>query len=160
MVNLNLTMRKNKIGISGIGPIYIRMSKNRKNHYNSTGIKVHKNDWDERSQIWDKVKEEWNIDDVIAAHNYTVNKIALQPGGQLFATASRDKTIKLWRSDPVELLKVINKEKFEIFKIKKTKNILKIYKKTYSKIITTYQIIKYLTYPQQEGHCSSACCRF
>ena len=61
---------------------------------------------------WSHEEKEWQIDDSIPAHNYTVNKIALNPSRRLFATGSRDKTIKIWQTKPIELLKVINPEKF------------------------------------------------
>jgi len=41
------------------------------------------------------------------AHWYTINSIAFHPEGHLFATASRDKTIKIWDSSSFQLLKVI-----------------------------------------------------
>jgi WD40 repeat protein len=43
-----------------------------------------------------------------AAHLFTLNHIAFSPDGQLFATASRDKTIKIWDGQSGELLKVID----------------------------------------------------
>lgn len=41
------------------------------------------------------------------AHWYTINDIVFHPSGQWFATASRDKTIKIWDGKTFELLKVI-----------------------------------------------------
>ncbi len=41
------------------------------------------------------------------AHWYTINDIAFHPKAPIFATASRDKTIKIWNSETYELLKVI-----------------------------------------------------
>ncbi len=41
------------------------------------------------------------------AHWYTINDIAFHPKAPIFATASRDKTIKIWHSETYELLKVI-----------------------------------------------------
>lgn len=43
---------------------------------------------------------------VIDAHNSTINKLAFSPNGKYLATASRDKTIKLWDAQTFELLKV------------------------------------------------------
>ena len=43
-----------------------------------------------------------------AAHLFTVNHIAYSPDGQLFATASRDKTIKIWDAQSFQLQKVID----------------------------------------------------
>jgi WD40 repeat protein len=42
------------------------------------------------------------------AHLYTVNDIQVSPDGRLVATASRDKTIKLWDARNMKLLKVID----------------------------------------------------
>ena len=44
----------------------------------------------------------------VPAHMYTLNHIAIHPSGDLFATASRDKTIKFWSTKTGELLKVID----------------------------------------------------
>ena len=41
------------------------------------------------------------------AHWFTINAIAFHPNGQFFATASRDKTIKIWDANTFELLKVL-----------------------------------------------------
>lgn len=42
------------------------------------------------------------------AHLYTINHIAFSPDGAFFATASRDKTIKIWDATTFQLLKVVN----------------------------------------------------
>ena len=49
----------------------------------------------------------------VPAHNYTINHILAHPQFPVLATASRDKTIKIWHAETLELLKVLNKEKFE-----------------------------------------------
>ena len=41
------------------------------------------------------------------AHWYTINDIAFHPKAPIFATASRDKTIKIWDADTYQLLKVL-----------------------------------------------------
>jgi WD40 repeat protein len=43
---------------------------------------------------------------VIDAHNTTINDLAFSPNGNYLATASRDKTVKLWDAHSWELLKV------------------------------------------------------
>lgn len=45
------------------------------------------------------------------AHWFTINHIAFHPNGTLFATASRDKTIKIWSVEGFKLLKVISVQK-------------------------------------------------
>lgn len=42
------------------------------------------------------------------AHWFTINDIKFSPDGTIFATASRDKTIRLWKSDDYQLIKEIN----------------------------------------------------
>ncbi|MFN4084096.1 MAG: WD40 repeat domain-containing protein [Bacteroidia bacterium] len=44
----------------------------------------------------------------IPAHLYHINSIAFNPAGNLFGTVSMDKTIKIWDSETLELLKVID----------------------------------------------------
>ncbi len=41
------------------------------------------------------------------AHWYTINAIQFHPDGSSFATASRDKTIKIWDASDLQLLKVL-----------------------------------------------------
>lgn len=62
---------------------------------------------DARLNVWDLQNECKNIEN-IPAHLSTLNHIALSPSGHLFATAGRDKTIKIWDSYSFELLKVID----------------------------------------------------
>lgn len=50
--------------------------------------------------------------ETIPAHNYHINHIAYNPKGNLFATASMDKTVKIWDSSNFQLLKVLD-TKFE-----------------------------------------------
>ncbi|MEM7659857.1 MAG: hypothetical protein AAF399_27330 [Bacteroidota bacterium] len=44
----------------------------------------------------------------IPAHNFTINDLCFSPSGEYFASGSRDKTIKLWRTDDLALIKVID----------------------------------------------------
>lgn len=63
--------------------------------------------------VWENNNGAWTITKKIPAHNYTINHICMHPQGNIFATASRDKTIKIWDAATFELLKVIDKQKFE-----------------------------------------------
>ncbi|WP_273445177.1 WD40 repeat domain-containing protein [Neolewinella agarilytica] len=47
-----------------------------------------------------------NVPDPISAHLATINKLAFDPSGRYLATASRDKTVKLWDAESWKLLKV------------------------------------------------------
>ena len=49
---------------------------------------------------------------VIKAHLYTINSIAKHPSKNLLATASRDRTIKIWDKTTFALLKVIDVVKY------------------------------------------------
>ena len=42
----------------------------------------------------------------LPAHTFTINDLAFSPNGQLLATASRDKLVKLWDANSLQLLKV------------------------------------------------------
>ncbi len=58
----------------------------------------------------------WNLENTSApallseqpAHWYTINHIVLSPNGNRFATASRDKTIKIWDTATGQLLRVFD----------------------------------------------------
>ena len=56
---------------------------------------------------WD-LENQYNSLQQIPAHNFTINHISYSPSGRLFATASRDKTIKIWDSNQLKLLKVFD----------------------------------------------------
>lgn len=62
--------------------------------------------------LWNDGVQAWKGDQSIAAHNFTVNKIAISPDKHFVATSSRDKTIKIWGFKSLDLLKVINLEKY------------------------------------------------
>lgn len=62
---------------------------------------------------WDHETLEWKPDVTIPAHNYTINKISVSPDNSLIATASRDKTVKLWSYEDLKLLKVLDRGKFD-----------------------------------------------
>lgn len=56
-------------------------------------------------KIW---SEDFNADFAQPAHLYTINKIVQSPDLKYFATASRDRTIKIWSASSFSLLKVLN----------------------------------------------------
>ncbi|MBB6461285.1 WD40 repeat domain-containing protein [Flammeovirga kamogawensis] len=57
----------------------------------------------------------WNLDGFIetqkdiVAHMYTINDIVFRADGKYFVTCSKDKSIKVWRTEDFRLLKVIDK---------------------------------------------------
>lgn len=67
---------------------------------------------DAHLRIWDAAGD-FRLIKAIPAHLFTINSIACNQNGKIFATASRDKTIKIWSAENFELLKVIDKEKFD-----------------------------------------------
>jgi len=48
----------------------------------------------------------------IPAHNWPIYSIQASPNQSLIATASRDKTVKIWDAETLNLLKVLDKEKY------------------------------------------------
>ena len=68
---------------------------------------------DAHLRLWNTI-EETELKS-IPAHFFTINDIALQP--ELLATASRDKSVKIWNRSNLDLLKVISTEKYpDLFK--------------------------------------------
>lgn len=49
----------------------------------------------------------------LPAHLFTVNHLALSPDGQWLASASRDKTIKIWNPDTLDLFKVLDVQRHD-----------------------------------------------
>ncbi|MCO5248210.1 MAG: WD40 repeat domain-containing protein [Chitinophagales bacterium] len=63
--------------------------------------------------LWEKQNNEWFNTTTIPAHNYTINHLSISPNQQLFASAGRDKTIKVWDAKTLDLLKVLTREKYK-----------------------------------------------
>lgn len=63
---------------------------------------------DAHLRLWNVVEQEQL--QAIPAHFFTINDLALHQN--LVATAARDKSVKLWRKDDLQLLKVISADKF------------------------------------------------
>lgn len=60
-------------------------------------------------------KDDWENKAYITGHLFTINDIAIHPqqlDSPFFATASRDKSIRIWESESNKLLKVLNFEKY------------------------------------------------
>lgn len=62
--------------------------------------------------VWEKEDDKWIEKQKIQAHLYTVNHMTLSPNKELLASGSRDKTIKIWDAQTLELLKVIDYQKY------------------------------------------------
>jgi len=58
-------------------------------------------------KCWHLDQNKPKLETSINAHWFTINAIALHPNGHIFATASRDKTIKIWDSKTLKVLKVL-----------------------------------------------------
>jgi len=67
---------------------------------------------DARLRIW-QGQDELSLDEVIPAHLFTINAMALDPSGRWLATGSRDKTIKVWSAKDFRLLKVLERPRYE-----------------------------------------------
>jgi len=62
--------------------------------------------------VWKKVSNTWEMTEKLPAHNFTINHIAFNQSSQLMATASRDKTVKIWDASNMQLLKVLDIAKY------------------------------------------------
>jgi WD40 repeat protein len=63
-------------------------------------------------KIWE-VNEAYRLQQTINAHWYHINAIKYSPNGNFFATVSMDKTVKIWEAENFELIKVLDKEKYD-----------------------------------------------
>jgi WD40 repeat protein len=66
---------------------------------------------DAHIRIWD-IKKQFELIKNIPAHNYAIYRILYNSHLKIFATAARDKTIKLWNEE-FDIIVRINKEDFE-----------------------------------------------
>ena len=82
---------------------------------------------DAHLRVWD-AEDSFKLAKVIPAHNFAVYSIVFSPDGKYFATASRDSSIKIWDTVSFELIKVINKEKFQSHKSSINKLLWSTYK--------------------------------
>jgi WD40 repeat protein len=63
---------------------------------------------DARLKAWD-VASGYKQAGEVAAHLFAINHISFSSSGEHFATCSMDKSIKVWKTDELKLLKVIDK---------------------------------------------------
>jgi len=63
---------------------------------------------DARIKVWD-VESGYKQTGEVAAHLFAINDLVFSPSGEYFATASMDKSIKIWKAAELQLLKVIDK---------------------------------------------------
>lgn len=62
--------------------------------------------------VWKRENNQWKNIETIQAHLYTVNHLSLSPNKKYLASGSRDKTIKIWDAESLELLKVLDRSKY------------------------------------------------
>jgi WD40 repeat protein len=63
---------------------------------------------DARLKKWE-VTSDYQLNIEVPAHLYAINDMALSPDGKHFITCSMDKTIKVWNTGSMKLLKVLDK---------------------------------------------------
>jgi WD40 repeat protein len=63
---------------------------------------------DARIRVWDVEQNYGQIAEVVA-HLYAINSLVFSPNGKHFVTCSLDKSIKIWKTDGLKLLKVVDK---------------------------------------------------
>jgi WD40 repeat protein len=63
---------------------------------------------DAHIKAW-SVVDNYQLKEDVAAHLYAINHLALSPNGKYFATASMDKSVKIWDTHELKLLKVVDK---------------------------------------------------
>jgi WD40 repeat protein len=67
---------------------------------------------DARLRIWN-IENNFELEKEIPAHNYAIYKIMFNSSGSLLATASRDKTAKVWDASDASFLFRLDKENFK-----------------------------------------------
>jgi len=60
---------------------------------------------------WDP-EQNYQLEKSVVAHTYAINSICLSPDGKFFVSASMDKTIKVWETETMTLLKVIDRSRY------------------------------------------------
>ena len=65
---------------------------------------------DARIRRW-RPKSGYAEDSVVNAHLFSIHQLALSPDGKHFLTCSMDKTIKVWSSESLKLLRVLDKSR-------------------------------------------------
>ncbi|MFM1898074.1 MAG: hypothetical protein RL577_314 [Bacteroidota bacterium] len=68
---------------------------------------------DAQLRIWHKENKSWHVKQSIPAHMNAIYAVSLSPNGQWLLSASRDRTFKIWRTEPFELLKVMDATKLD-----------------------------------------------
>ncbi|MGZ5304348.1 MAG: WD40 repeat domain-containing protein [Bacteroidia bacterium] len=66
---------------------------------------------DAQMRIWSK-EITGLAERTVPAHMFTINKLIYSPSKKYFITASRDKSFKIWSTETLDLLKVIERPKF------------------------------------------------
>lgn len=79
-------------------------------HYSADDSILFSGSRDAHMNIFD-AKNNFSLVKSIPAHNYAIYSIVFSGDKKYFATASRDKTIKIWDADSLEILARLDKEK-------------------------------------------------
>lgn len=76
-------------------------------HFSPDETKLLSGGRDAHLKVWDTQNNHQCISNQ-PAHWFTINRIAFHPKGSIFATASRDKTIRIWETTTFKLLKTVD----------------------------------------------------
>jgi WD40 repeat protein len=101
---INYQQHKLEKCLSGHDSSVFCLSTNHKGQLISGSRDAHLNLWSHENML---------LEQRVPAHNFTINSLALNPNPSfnLIATASRDKSIKIWDTNTLKLFKVVNAQK-------------------------------------------------
>ena len=76
--------------------------------YDQQGRRLYSGSRDARLKAWD-VASGYTLHREVIAHLYAINHLDLSPDGKHFVTCSMDRSVKVWETDELQLLKVIDR---------------------------------------------------
>ncbi|MEJ1238828.1 WD40 repeat domain-containing protein [Chryseolinea sp. T2] len=76
--------------------------------YDAAGTRLFSGSRDARLKAWN-VQSKYGLQQEVIAHLYAINHLDLSPDGKHFVTCSMDRSVKVWGTDEMRLLKVIDR---------------------------------------------------